>query len=197
MLMLYSQTAMCQTCGVYIMISGWFNCVLTQTNYISSRKEKANHSHVLLGFYYSGVIMSAMAFQNTGVLVVCSTVSSCADQRKNQSSAHCSTGFVRGIHWWPVDSPHRGPITWKMFPFDDAIRSKLYVLGTTCPADPIPALKSTELSRINQNLEVVNSSKWRASIQSTWRNAAYFRPSLAVAMYQSVDWYSFCVVDIT
>ena len=22
---------------------------------------------------------------------------------------------------WPVNSPHKGPVTWKMFPFDDAI----------------------------------------------------------------------------
>ena len=29
--------------------------------------------------------------------------------------------FVRGIHWWPVESPIKGPVTWKMFPFDDVI----------------------------------------------------------------------------
>ena len=28
---------------------------------------------------------------------------------------------VRGIHRWPVYSPHKGPVTWKMFPFDDVI----------------------------------------------------------------------------
>ena len=39
--------------------------------------------------------------------------------KKNQSSA--SLAFVRGIHWWPVDSPHKGPVTRKMFPFDDVI----------------------------------------------------------------------------
>ena len=26
-----------------------------------------------------------------------------------------------GIHRWPVNSPHRGPVTRKMFPFDDVI----------------------------------------------------------------------------
>ena len=40
-------------------------------------------------------------------------------QRKHQSSA--SLAFVRGIHRWPVDSSHKGPVTWKMFPFDDVI----------------------------------------------------------------------------
>ena len=39
--------------------------------------------------------------------------------RKHQSSA--SLVFVRGIHRWPVNSPHKGPVTRKMFPFDDVI----------------------------------------------------------------------------
>ena len=29
--------------------------------------------------------------------------------------------FVRGIHRWPVNSPHKGPVTPKIFPFDDVI----------------------------------------------------------------------------
>ena len=40
-----------------------------------------------------------------------------ADQRKYQSSL--SLAFVRGIHRWPVNSPHKGPVMQKMFPFDD------------------------------------------------------------------------------
>ena len=39
--------------------------------------------------------------------------------RKYQSSA--SLAFVRGIHRWPVNSPHKWPVTRKMFPFDDVI----------------------------------------------------------------------------
>ena len=42
-----------------------------------------------------------------------------ADRRKDQSSA--SLAFVRGIHRWPVNSPHKGPITRKKLPFDDVI----------------------------------------------------------------------------
>ena len=26
-----------------------------------------------------------------------------------------------GIHWWQVDSPHKGPVTRKLFPFNDVI----------------------------------------------------------------------------
>ena len=38
-----------------------------------------------------------------------------ADQKKHQSSA--SLVFVRGIHRWPMNSPHKRPVTRKMFPF--------------------------------------------------------------------------------
>ena len=58
-------------------------------------------------------IMSAMASQITGVSIVCLVVCSGTDQRKHQSSA--SLAFVRGIHWWPVDSPNKGPVTRKCF----------------------------------------------------------------------------------
>ena len=63
--------------------------------------------------------MGAMASQITSLTVVYSTVYSGGDQRKHQSSA--SLAFVRGIHRWPVNSPHKGPVTRKMFPFDDVI----------------------------------------------------------------------------
>ena len=53
--------------------------------------------------------MSTMASQLTGVSMVCSIVCSGAGQRKHQSSAPLA--FVRGIHRWPVDSPHKGPVT--------------------------------------------------------------------------------------
>ena len=60
-----------------------------------------------------------MASQITGVPIVCSIVCSGADQRKHQSSA--SLAFVMGIHWWLVDSPHKWPLTRKMFTFYDVI----------------------------------------------------------------------------
>ena len=42
-----------------------------------------------------------------------------ADQRKHQSSS--SLAFVWEIHRGPVNSPHKWPVTRKMFPFDDVI----------------------------------------------------------------------------
>ena len=63
--------------------------------------------------------MGAMASQITSSTIVYSTVYSGADQRKHQSSA--SLAFVRGMHRWPVNSPHKRPVTRKMFPFDDVL----------------------------------------------------------------------------
>ena len=63
--------------------------------------------------------MSTMAAQIPSLTIVFSTVYSGTDQRKHQSSA--SLAFVQGIHQWPVNSPHKGPVTQKMFPFDDVI----------------------------------------------------------------------------
>ena len=71
--------------------------------------------------HYSDVIMSSMAFHITSLATVYPTVDSGADQRKHQSSA--SLAFVWGIHRWPVNSPHKWPVTRKMFPFDDVIMS--------------------------------------------------------------------------
>ena len=51
--------------------------------------------------------------------LVYSTIYSSIDQRKHQSST--SLVFVRGIHRWPVNSPHKWQVMWKMFPFDDII----------------------------------------------------------------------------
>ena len=72
-----------------------------------------------LSYHYNDVIMNAMVSQTTSLTNVYSTVYSGADQRKHQSSA--SLAFVRRIHQWPVNSPHKWPVTRKMFPFDDVI----------------------------------------------------------------------------
>ena len=57
--------------------------------------------------------MSAMASQIASLTIVYSTVYSGADQRKKTSKR-------RG----PVNSPHKGPVTRKVFPFDDVILIK-------------------------------------------------------------------------
>ena len=73
--------------------------------------------------HYCDVIMGAMASQITSLTTVYSTIHSGADQRKHQSSASLAFGW--GIHRWPVNSSHKGPVLRKMFPFDDVIMDVL------------------------------------------------------------------------
>ena len=69
--------------------------------------------------HYNDVIMGAITSQITSLTIVYSILYSDADQRKHQSSA--SLAFVRGIHRGPVNSPHKWPVTRKIFPFYDVI----------------------------------------------------------------------------
>ena len=59
--------------------------------------------------------MSEIASQITSLTIVYSIVYPVADQ------SYASLAFVQGIHRRPVNSPHKGPVTRKMFPFDDVI----------------------------------------------------------------------------
>ena len=107
-------------------------CVLTSTDSLDQKtlackswescqmkkREQKACRHKLMG-HYNDVIMSMMASQITSLAIVYSTVNSGAVSRKHQRSA--SLAFVWGIHGWPVNSPHKGPIIRKMFPFDDVI----------------------------------------------------------------------------
>ena len=63
--------------------------------------------------HYNDVIMGTIASQITSLTIVYSTDYSDANQRKHQSSA--SLVFVRGFHRRPVNSPHKWPVTRKMF----------------------------------------------------------------------------------
>ena len=77
---------------------------------------------LLIGIFrchYDDAIMGAIGSEITSLTIVYSTVYSGADQSKHQSSA--SLAFVWGIHRGPVNSPHKWPVTWKMFLFDDVI----------------------------------------------------------------------------
>ena len=73
------------------------------------------------------VIMDEKASQITSLTIVYSTVYSDADQTKHQSSA--SLDFVRGIHRGPVHSPHKWPVTRKIFPFHDVIMNNYTGVG--------------------------------------------------------------------
>ena len=70
--------------------------------------------------------MDTIASQISSLTSVYSTVYSGADQRKHQSSA--SLAFVWGIHRGPVNFPHKGPVTRKMFLFDDVIMNLSHIV---------------------------------------------------------------------
>ena len=94
---------------------------LFMTRYVLSKilTNTRNNSPVMARYHYNDAIMSAMASQFTSLTVVYSTVYSRRRTKEHQSCA--SLAFVRGIHRWPVNFPHKGPVTLKMFPFDDVI----------------------------------------------------------------------------
>ena len=71
----------------------------------------------------------AIAALITSLTFVYSTVYSDADQRKHQSSA--SLAFLCGIHRGPVNSPHKGPVTRIMFPWDDVIMLQIFTQSET------------------------------------------------------------------
>ena len=82
--------------------------------------------HLMTSHHYNDVIMGRTASQITSLTtIVFSTVYSEADPKKHQSYA--SLAFVRGIHRRPVNSPHKWPVTRKMFPFGDVIMWKRIV----------------------------------------------------------------------
>ena len=70
-------------------------------------------------WHYSDVILTTMASQITTSRLFTESSVQAQIKKKHQSSAPLA--FLRGIHPWPVNSPHKGPVTRKMFAFDDVI----------------------------------------------------------------------------
>ena len=87
--------------------------------------------------HYSDVTMSAMASHITGVSMVCSAVVQLQIKENIQAPP---LAFLRRIHWSPVDSPHKGPVRRKTFPFDDVIMS--YIVSSIKAASLREGLRS-------------------------------------------------------
>ena len=79
----------------------------------------SKYSIIFPDSHYCDAIMGTVASQITSLTIVYTTVYSDEDQSKHQSSA--SLAIVWGIHRGQVNSPHKWPVTRKMFPFDDVI----------------------------------------------------------------------------
>ena len=114
--------------------------------------------------------------QITSLTIVYSIISG-ADQRKHQSSA--SLVFVRGIHRRPVNSPHKGPIARKMFPFDDVIMICLMGQYNCYHSCPIRVVRSSLCNMpVNTNylrrcVYLRSTSRIRICAVVQWKNADY------------------------
>ena len=117
--------------------------------------------------------MSAMVPQITGVSIVFSTVCSGEDRRKYQSSV--SLAYVRGIHRWSVKSPHKGPVTRKMFPFDDAIMAPCYDTEATVCLRPIVA--SWIRSNIHFQISIPLWARWGPWIRGLPKRGGHYTQS--------------------
>ena len=94
-----------------------------ETTFLNERVERRDYDNIkprlfsispsFVISHFNDVKMSVIMSPITRLTIVYSTVFSGADQRKHQSSA--SLAFVRGIHGWPGNSPHKGPVTRKFF----------------------------------------------------------------------------------
>ena len=134
----------------------YFDYLIHCKRYVQFIKQKSSSCAKNVGAYlhaystvncvthYNDVIMSSMASQ-ISLTIVYSTVYSGAYQIKHPRSAPLA--FVRGIHRWPVNSPHKGPVIRKMFPFDDAIMNSYYISGFLLRD---PHLTSEKLHRGNK-----------------------------------------------
>ena len=75
---------------------------------------------ILIFYHYNDVMMTAMASQITSLTMFTQRFIQAQINENTKASRHWRH-FVKGIHRWPVNSPHEGPVTREVFPFDDVI----------------------------------------------------------------------------
>ena len=122
--------------------------------------------------HYSDVIMGTIASQISSLTIVYSIVYSYADQRKHQSSA--SLAFMRGIYRGLVNSPHKWPVTWKMFPFDDVIMG--YRPHSISPGARFwsPNGLRNQMQPAGHVVVVKPSVFWTLCFRKEWSHKSYF-----------------------
>ena len=120
--------------------------------------------------HYGDVMIGTMASK---IRVVYSTIYSGADQRKYQSFA--SLAFVQGTHRGPVNSPHKWPVTRKMFPFNDVIMQKS-LCGLCCRVYINMLSRKTFallqgkswIERVTKFLFVPNNFQYAKHVSTSW-----------------------------
>ena len=91
--------------------------------------------------------------------------------RSKKTSKLRVTGFVRGIHRRRANSPHKGPVTRKNFPFDDVIMERHFVKWGLSPNShhwnyhsgtlSIGQVPATHLKLGNAGARYSNEMQWR------------------------------------
>ena len=84
-------------------------------------------THITEGAWYEKTCLRPLLWRHNG----CDSVSNHQPhdrlldrlyrRRSKKTSKLCVTGLCAGNYREPVNSPHKWPVTWKMFPFDDVI----------------------------------------------------------------------------
>ena len=101
-------------CSLY-----WRNRLDHSTAIYYKIRSSHNRHHLILSIHFTDVIMNGKASQITSLTIVYATVYS--RRRSKKTPMLRITGLCEGIHRWPVNSPHKWPVTRKMFSFDDVI----------------------------------------------------------------------------
>ena len=135
--------------------------------------------------------MGAMASQIASVTIVYSAVCPGVDQRKHQSSG--SLAFVWGIHRWPVNSPHKWPVTQNIFPFYEVI---MVVVGFD---DDLSSLRCQAIVWICEDVLLINHPKTK--FEGNRKQYISFK-KMRLEKKSSAKWWPFCfgpsvVSDIT
>ena len=125
----------------------------------------------LLDEGFNDVIVSAIASQITGISIDC--LLNCRFRRRSKKTSKLrGTGLCAGIHRWPVNSPHKKPVTRKIFPFDDVIMSIcIFTPGRLLLTDIKPASNDfgcicEQIWKDQCSMEVyitINRTKWCCS----------------------------------
>ena len=101
-------------------------------------------------------------------------------RRSKKTSKLRVTGLCVGNSPGPVNSPHKGPVTRKMFPFDDVIMRRIYVSFTSVPwslpSGLVTSLQThytiiTSFWHFNNNVIITSCVQWGISVllQELWR----------------------------
>ena len=112
-------------CLLYIESAPWF-MLLIRSQVVLWRADNVYHGLVGLKYWVWNCFIALQWRHNERDGIAYDQPHDCLlnhlfRRRSKKTSNSASLAFVKGIHWWPVNSLHKKPVTQKMFPFDDII----------------------------------------------------------------------------